>query len=173
MRIFEGLQRALTALVGLIGVGGILALMVLTVITVTFRAIGIAFPGTYALAELLLIPAISFSLVYAAMQDEHTRVVLFTDRIRSARLRRALLGAMLLLGSLFWVAVAYATIREAIRRQAQNELSPIINVPVAPFRWAMATALVLLCVVLLAKAIRLFAGRDQGTEAAAKLETKL
>lgn len=172
MRVVERFLALLASGAGLIGVGTILALMALTVVTVVFRAIGIAFPGTYSLAELLLIPSISFSLAYAAMKDEHTRVVLFTDRIRSTRIRQALLGVMLALGSVFWVMVAWATIREAIRRGAQNELSPIINVPVAPFRWAMATALVLLCVILLFKSVQLLLGRAEEQAAHDNLETK-
>ncbi|MHA6300008.1 TRAP transporter small permease [Devosia sp. CAU 1758] len=158
MTLLGTILRRLCALAAFIGVAAILALMLLTVVTVVFRAIGIAFPGTYSLSELLLIPAVSFALAYAAMQGEHTRVTLFVDRIKSDRLRLGLHGVMTFLGSLFWVAIGWATIREAIRRGAQNELSPIINVPVAPFRWAMATAIILLCVVLIYQAIQLLRG---------------
>ena len=161
MTVIERILSALSAGAGLVGVLGILCLMALTVVTVAFRAIGIAFPGTYALAELLLIPSISFSLAYAAMQNEHTRVELFVDRIRNLRLRDALQGVMLGLGMLFWAAVALAAIREAIRRGAQNELSPIIDVPVAPFRWAMAGAMVLLCIVLAFRAVQLISGHGR------------
>lgn len=160
MRTAARLLDMLSRLSGFVGVGGILALMLLTVVTVVFRSIGIAFPGTYAIAELLLIPAISFSLVYATMQNEHTRVVLIVERLRRERPRQLLLGLMYALGSVFWVAVAWATIREAIRRGAQGETSPIIDVPVAPFRWAMAVAMVLICVILLFKALQLALGRD-------------
>jgi TRAP-type C4-dicarboxylate transport system permease small subunit len=144
---------------GGVGVMAILGLMALTVVTVIFRAVHIAFPGTYSLSELLLIPAVSLSLAYAAMQNEHTRAVIFVNRIANDRVRNAIHGVMLMLGSLFWVAVAWATIREAIRRGAQNELSPIINVPVAPFRWTMAAALVLLVIVLLWQGFKLLSGK--------------
>lgn len=157
------LQR-LCSLAAFVGVAAILALMLLTVVTVVFRAIGIAFPGTYSLSMLLLIPAVSFALAYAAMQGEHTRVTLFVDRIKSDRIRLGVHGVMTFLGSLFWVAIAWATIREAIRRGAQNELSPIINVPVAPFRWAMAAAIILLCAVLLYQAIQLLRGKPVDDE---------
>ena len=62
MRLIETVLRSVTLFGGLIGVLAILALMLLTVVTVVFRAVGIAFPGTYVIAELLLIPAVSFSL---------------------------------------------------------------------------------------------------------------
>jgi len=164
MTRIETLLRHACAGAAFIGVAAIVALMLLTVVTVVFRAIGIAFPGTYSLAELLLIPAVSCSLAYAAMQGEHTRVTLFVDGIRSPRIRRWLHGTMTLLGSLFWVAIAWATIREAIRKGAQGELSPIINVPVAPFRWAMAAAIILLCLVLVFQAVKLFRGREDGPQ---------
>ncbi|MFD1912181.1 TRAP transporter small permease [Halodurantibacterium flavum] len=165
METIDTILRRVTTLVGIVGVGAILALMALTVVTVVFRALHIAFPGTYSLSELILIPAVSLSLAYAAMQNEHTRATLFVDLIRNDRLRNAIHGVMLILGSLFWVAVAWATIREAIRRGAQNELSPIINVPVAPFRWSMAAAIVLLVVVLLWQGFKLLRGKEIGEAA--------
>ena len=168
MSWFESMLRRACALSAFIGVAAILALMALTVVTVSFRAIGIAFPGTYSIGALLLIPAVSFSLAYAAMENEHTRVTLFVDLIRNARLRHGLHGLMILLGSVFWIAIAWATIREAIKRGAQNELSPIINVPVAPFRWAMAVAITLLCTVLLFQAQKLLRGRPLENHPAAK-----
>ena len=160
MQVFGRLLQAVTRIAGLAGVAAILALMLLTVITVIFRAMSIAFPGTYVLAELLLIPAVSISIAYATMTNEHTRVELFVDTIKNLRLRRALHGGMLALGSLFWIAITWATIREAIRRGAQGETSPIINVPVSPFRWTMAGALVLLCLILLWQSAKLLRGQS-------------
>lgn len=158
MQFIDNLLRRICEIVGFIGVAAILALMALTVVTVVFRALHIAFPGTYSLSELLLIPAVSLSLAYAAVKNEHTRVVLLVDRIKNERASSILHGIMLMIGSLFWVFVAWATIREAIRKGAQGELSPIINVPVAPFRWSMAAALVLLIVVLLWQGFKLLRG---------------
>lgn len=172
MQFIDTLLRRICAGAGIIGVAAILCLMALTVITVIFRALHIAFPGTYSLSELLLIPAVSLSLAYAAMQNEHTRAVLFVDRISNPRLRHAVHGVMLILGSIFWVAVAWATIREAIRRGAQNELSPIINVPVAPFRWTMAAAIVLMVIVLIWQGFKLLRGKPID-EQPHTLETKL
>ncbi len=159
---------------GFIAVSGVLALMMLTVVTVVFRGIGIAFPGTYAIAELLLIPAISFALLYATLQNEHTRVTLIVGRIINLRVRHVLKGLMFALGSIFWMAVALATIRQAIARAAQGEVSSIINVPVPPFRWMMAAAMVLIVVTLLFKALQLLTGRDdEDTAETGKLENKL
>lgn len=172
MKSFEAILRRTCELAAFIGVAAIIGLMLVTVVTVIFRAIGIAFPGTYALSELLLIPAVSVALAYAAMQGDHTRVDLFVGRIKSDRVRRAIHGVMTLLGSLFWVAIAWATIREAIRRGAQNELSPIIHVPVSPFRWAMAAGIILFVVVLVFQAIKLFRNEPIEDEAHTRDYTK-
>lgn len=158
MQVIDRILRRICDAAGILGVLAIISLMLLTVVTVVFRAMHIAFPGTYSIAELLLIPAVSISLAYAAMHNDHTRAVLFVDRIRNDRLRRGIHGTMLILGTLFWVSVAWATIREAIRRGTQNELSPIINIPVAPFRWSMAAAVVLLCIVLIWQGYKLLRG---------------
>lgn len=158
MQAIDTILRRISDAVGVVGVLAIFSLMVLTVVTVLFRALHIAFPGTYSISELLLIPAVSISVAYAALHNEHTRATLFVDRIRKTQPRLAIHGAMLIVGSLFWIAVVWATIREAIRRGAQNELSPIINVPVAPFRWSMAAALALLCIILLWQGYKLLRG---------------
>jgi TRAP-type C4-dicarboxylate transport system, small permease component len=158
LQAIDTMLRRVSDAVGIVGVLAIFSLMLLTVVTVIFRAMHIAFPGTYSIAELLLIPAVSISVAYAALHNEHTRATLFVDNIKNSRLRRAIHGVMLILGSLFWVVVVWATIREAIRRGAQNELSPIINVPIAPFRWSMAAALTLLCVLLLWQGYKLLRG---------------
>ena len=155
-----------------LGVTAVVSLMLITVVTVIFRASGIAFPGTYSLSELLLIPAVACALAYAGMQGEHTRVNLFVGRIKSVRLQRAIHGAMTLLGSLFWIAIAWASVREAIRRAPQHEVSPIINVPVSPFRWAMAAGIVLFVIVLLFQALKLFRGEPIEDEVQAKDYTK-
>lgn len=158
MQAFDNLLRRTGDVIGVLGVAAIFALMLLTVVTVVFRALHIAFPGTYSISELLLIPAVSISVAYAALHNEHTRATLFVENIKNTRFRLGLHGVMLILGSLFWIAVVWATIREAIRRAAQNELSPIINVPVPPFRWSMAIALAFLCIVLVWQGIKLLRG---------------
>ena len=141
-----------------IGVLAILSLMLLTVITVIFRAVGIAFPGTYVIAELLLIPAVSFSLAYAGYAGAHTRVELLIERL-APRGKRLAEAAVTALGTVFWGFVAWAGIREALRRTAQNETTPIINVPVPPLRWLFVAALCLFCAILVVQVVRVIRGQ--------------
>lgn len=137
--------------VAALGVLSLLALMALTVTTVVFRAIGIAFPGTYVLAELLLIPTVSCALVFAAWDGAHTKVELLINTF-SAGASGIAQGVTLLLGTGFWGFVLYAGIEEALRRGRQGEVSPILEIPVGPFRWFMAAAIALLIVVCLFRA---------------------
>ena len=155
MRHVEQTLRLVTSIGALIGIASIASLMMLTVTTVVFRAVGIAFPGTYVLAELLLIPAISFSLVYAAWENGHTRVELLVSRF-PLRVQRLLESLMTALGMVFWVFISWSAIREALIRQAQNERAPLLDFPVAPFRWLLAGALILLCFVLAFQVVRGF-----------------
>ena len=150
------LVRAVAAL----GVVSLLTLMVLTVVTVVFRAIGIAFPGTYVLAELLLIPTVSCALVYAAWDGAHTKVELLTQSFgdRAANLSQ---GIMLAAGTVFWGFVLYAGIEEALRRGRQGEVSPILEISVAPFRWFMVTALTLMILACLFRAIQFLTDRER------------
>lgn len=153
MRIIERLLRVVVTAGAFTGVACIIALMFLTVVTVTFRAIGIAFPGTYTLAEILLIPSISFSLAYAAYEGAHTRVELVTATLppRVANLLNAL---MLALGTVFWIVVTYAGTLEALKSARNQEQAPILGFPVTPFRWLLVIAIVLLCLVLAVQVVQ-------------------
>lgn len=153
MRVIEKFLRLLVNLGALIGVASIVALMALTVTTVLFRFLGIAFPGTYSLAEILLIPAITFSLAYAAWEGAHTRVTLLVDRFPE-RVRNLIEAVMLAAGTVFWLAVARAAVLEALKSGRNQEVAPIIDVPVTPFRWLMVIAISLLCLLLVYQAVK-------------------
>jgi len=157
MRPVEKLLGVIVRGAAVLGVLSLMALMALTVVTVTFRALGIAFPGTYVLAELLLIPTVSCALVFAAWQDAHTRVELLVQRF-SRRLSGISQGLTLLAGTVFWCFVLYAGIEEALRRGRQGEVTPLLEIPVAPFRWLMVTAIAVLIAVCVLAATRLIAG---------------
>lgn len=153
MRLVERLLRWIVTVGAFTGVSCIIALMFLTVVTVSFRAIGIAFPGTYTLAEILLIPSISFSLAYAAYEGAHTRVELMTS-ILPPRLASLLDALMLALGTVFWVVVAYAGTLEALKSARNQEQAPILGFPVTPFRWMLVIAITLLCLVLVVQVVQ-------------------
>lgn len=153
MRMIERLLRWIVTAGAFTGVACIIALMFLTVVTVSFRAIGIAFPGTYTLAEMLLIPSISFSLAYAAYEGAHTRVELMTS-ILPPRLASLLDALMLALGTVFWVVVAYAGTLEALKSARNQEQAPILGFPVTPFRWMLVIAITLLCLVLVVQVVQ-------------------
>lgn len=159
MRPLETFLRWMVRAAAALGVLSLTALMALTVVTVVFRAIGIAFPGTYVLAELLLIPTVSCALAFAAWDGAHTKVELLvqTFRPRAAGLSQ---GLMLLAGTGFWVFVLYAGIEEALRRGRQGEVTPLLDIPVAPFRWGMVAALSLMIAVCLLRGAQLIAGRE-------------
>lgn len=156
LKILETGLGALVRASALMGVLTLLALMGLIVVTVIFRAIGIAFPGTYVLSELLLIPTITLSLAYAAWDGAHTKVDLLTQTLPT-RLADWLEGLMLLLGCGFWGFVLWSAIHDAQRHAAQGEKTPLLDIPVAPFRWLIVGATALLIAVLVLRALQRFA----------------
>lgn len=157
MKAIETALGTLVRIGGVIGVACILLLTVLTVVTVALRVVGVAFAGSYALSELLLMPAVTFSLTYAAWENTHTRVN-FLSGFLSRGASAGLEGVISALGLVFWGFIALATFREAVHYTALGELAAIVNVPVAPFRWLMVAALVLMCAVILFHTIRAFSG---------------
>ncbi len=159
MRLVEQLLRGIVRGAAALGVLSLLALMALTVVTVTFRAVGVAFPGTYVLAELLLIPTVSCALAYAAWDGAHTKVELLVKSFRP-RVAGLSQGLMLLAGTAFWGFVLYAGIEEALRRGRQGETTPLLDIPVAPFRWLMVAAITLMIAVCLLRGLQFIAGRE-------------
>lgn len=157
MKQIESVIGTLVRVGGVIGVACILLLTVLTVATVGLRVVGVAFAGSYALSELLLMPAVTFSLTYAAWENTHTRVN-FISGFLSQGASALLEGFIALLGLVFWGFIALATFREAVHYTALGEMAAIVDVPVAPFRWLMVTALVLMCAVILFHTVRAFSG---------------
>lgn len=156
---FERLTSVLARAAAFLGVASLVCLMGLTVVTVAFRAVGIAFPGTYVLAELLLIPTVSFALAYAGWTGSHTRVELLTHNLPPLIARLAK-GTTLLAGVIFWAIVVWAGIEEVLRRSAQGETTPLLDIPVAPFRWLMVAAIILLIAILILRALQAFTGRE-------------
>lgn len=151
----------------LFGILALMALMGLIVVTVVFRAIGIAFPGTYVLSELLLIPTITLSLAYAAWSGAHTRVELVTQLLPK-RGAGVIDGLMLLAGGAFWIFVIWAGIRNALHHGAQGEKTPMLDIPVAPFRWLLVFAVGLLIAVLVLRALQSITGWSRDTEETAE-----
>lgn len=142
MRQVETVLRWAIRTAAALGVLSLLALMALTVVTVVFRAVGIAFPGTYVLAELLLIPTVSCALAFAAWEGANTKVDLLVRTFRS-RVSGWSQGGMLMIGTGFWLFVVYAGVEEALRRGRQGETTPLLDIDVAPFRWMMVAAICL------------------------------
>lgn len=159
MRLMERTLGWLVRLAAGLGVASLVALMALTVVTVVFRAIGIAFPGTYVLAELLLIPTVTCALAFAAWDGSHTKVELLVQTL-SSRVSDWSQGAMLLLGTVFWGFVLYAGVEEALRRGKQGEITPLLDIPVAPFRWLMVAAIALMIAVCLLRAAQYLAHQE-------------
>ena len=157
MHRLDSLLGGIVRITSLIGVLSLAAMMALTVFTVIFRAIGVAFPGTYVLTELLLIPCVSFALAYTAWSGSHTKVDLLTQFFPK-RLSDLSNGLMLILGTVFWGFVAFAGYEEAIRRGKQGETTPLLDIPVAPFRWLMVAALSLLIVICVVRAVQMIVG---------------
>ena len=101
----------------------------------------------------------AFSLTYAAWRGAHTRAELLTDRL-PRRVSGPLTGLMMALGCGFWGFVLFATYEEAVKRGAQGERTPLLDIPVAPFRWLMVAALGLLIVVILFRALQAALGEE-------------
>lgn len=159
MQAVETLLRWMVRLAAALGVLSLVALMGLTVVTVVFRAVGIAFPGTYVLAELLLIPTVSCALAFAAWDGAHTKVELLVQTFRP-RIAGLSQGLMLLAGTAFWGIVLFAGIEEAIRRGRQGETTALLDIPVGPFRWLMVGAIVLMIAVCLLRAAQHVLGQE-------------
>jgi len=154
MRLIERSLGLAVQGAAIIGVVALVVLIGLVVVTVTFRAIDIAFPGTYVLQQLMIIPTVSLSLVYAAWKGRHTRVEILTQKFRP-EVARPLEALMLVTGSIFWIVVGYAWYQQALIAGARGEKTPLLDIPVWPFRTLMVAAVILMVLVVFYRALEL------------------
>lgn len=134
-----------------VGFGAIFLMVALTCVDVVgAKVFRLPVPGSLDVMMLAQLIAISFAAVMALILDRHIRVEFFM-RLFPKRVQ-ALVGCLvqLLCLSLF-VLIVWRLFVHGYHQQTGGEETPTVRIPLPPFSYASALAMIPVCLVLLQK----------------------
>jgi TRAP-type C4-dicarboxylate transport system permease small subunit len=144
-RILELISPWLSRIGGL----AMLAMTLVLVANIIWRNItGLAFKITYESVQLIAIPMVSFSLIVATIKGRHIIVDILISRF-SAKMQLILRCITSLIGLGILATLTWANIRYAGEMMIYGETTPVIELPVAPFRIIWTISLAIICFVLI------------------------
>ncbi len=110
--------------------------------------------GTVELVEAIMIIVAFFAIPYTAGERGHVRVTLVVTRF-SKRIQDAVRSIGYFLSAVIIGVITYQAIVETIYYMCHlNETTPILFIPLAPFRLIMALGCFILCIQLLLDTLR-------------------
>ena len=141
------------------------------------RKLYMPFPCTLETAESLMITMVFLGIGYAAMQEEHTQVIILTRKF-PPRIRRLIDAAAYLFGAVTFGILAYGSWPMAWRSMTQLEIRiGVYNFPIWVFRVFFFLGLVLMTLHCLINVIRFVSqARDpswQGTDSVPVTESEI
>jgi TRAP-type C4-dicarboxylate transport system permease small subunit len=136
-----------------VGAFFLICVMLLMVANIFFRFFGGVIAGTYEMVALFIVATISFSLAYTAMTHGHVIMDVLGSRL-PPRIRAIInsFNASISLG--LWILIAWTSIWLLSEKLATDEVTDLLNIPFAPFRFLWEIGLILLCLVLLIDLIK-------------------
>jgi len=145
---FDRFNRSLSGWAESIGFAAMAFMIVLTNIDVLgMKLFRTPVPGSLDMIMLAQLLAISFAGAMTLIRDRQVSVEFFVMLL--PRRAQALIGcAVELLGLALFVLIAWRLLGLGYYLQTGNEVTPTTQIPLAPFAYAAALAMVPLCLVL-------------------------
>lgn len=147
--LVAGLSRALDRIAGFCMV----AVMLLVVTNILLRAVfNRPILGTYEYVASLTAVAIGLALAHCAVQNGHIAVSFVVEKL-PGRIQAAVDVVMNIIALLFWSLCAWQVGKYANTMAVSGVVSPTTQMPFYPFIYLVALGLLVLCLVLLLKAV--------------------
>jgi TRAP-type C4-dicarboxylate transport system permease small subunit len=140
----------------------ILLVMMIIVVRIFFRIFHLSMRGSYEVIELIAILVFSCSVVYAAAKGSKIVIDVVTAHF-SPRWKITCEFIADVAGIAFWFLVAYATVWSSLAI-TWGEASMDLEIPVAPFQWFWALAVILNCIILIGDLVKTVTGEKPGDE---------
>lgn len=157
---FERLNRALSGWAESIGFAAMVFMVALTCIDVAgAKLFLLPVPGALDMMMLAQLLAISLAAAMALIERRHVAVEFFVALL-PRRLRHAVDLAVKLLCLGLFVLIVWRLLAYGYDLQAGNELTQTTQIPLAPFAYAAALAMVPVCLVLLQQVLSSLLGRS-------------
>lgn len=132
----------------------LLAIMVVTVANVILRIPSSPLKGSVEISSMLFVIVFAFSVGLVTIKNDHVEVDLIT-RLMPLRVQNILRAIMTILGAGLWILIAWRTLVYGIDQYQIGEYNPVLyNMRVAPWRFALAFGLAILCLALFIQLVR-------------------
>jgi len=147
--------------------GTVLGMVFISLVTIIIcaqvlgRFAHFSLPGSYDLVETLVVVGVAFTLVYAQIEEKHTRAEILIDRLHG-RTKAALETVTTCISLFLWVVLAYAGWLTFADKYAEGEQTEILKISIVPFRGVWVFATILMCLLLFLKLYRHVAALIKG-----------
>lgn len=149
LRKFERFNETVARWASLIGLAAVVFMIALTGVDVVGSKVArLPVPGSLDMMALAQLLAIAFAAAATQIERRHVSVEFVVHRL-PRRLRLVLECAVELLSLALFALLVWRLGHLGLYQQTGNETSPTIRVPLAPFTYLAALALVPVCLVLL------------------------
>lgn len=135
-----------------VGAAFLVGMMVLIVANIIYRLFGHVIVGSYELTELMIVVAVAFALVYAALKKSHVVVKIVVERF-PPRAQAIVEALMSLISLATWATIAWTGVLLLSERWLREE-TDMLSIPFLPFRFIFLFGLILFCLVYLIDLIR-------------------
>lgn len=154
---FERFNETVARWASLIGLAIVVFMIALTGADVVgAKAARLPVPGSLDMMGLAQLLAIAFAAAATLVERRHVSVEFFVDML-PGRLRLLIECAVELLGLALFALLVWRLAHLGYYQQTGNETTPTIRLPLAPFTYLAALALVPVCLVLLQRILSLAA----------------
>lgn len=134
--------------VRVIGIFALVGSLLVISLSVVGRHLNIPLPGSLEIVELLFVLVAACAMFYATVERAHAAARLFLDRLPS-RQRHLVERSGLLFGALMWLSITIGNLWLLAGVWSLHEETPLLGIPVVPFRIALTTSTAAITLVLI------------------------
>jgi len=157
MKKMGDILKKITFTISLISYGGVVAIMLLNVADVILsKTLNKSITGAYELTEVLLLCTIMASFAYGQTKKTHINITIFIKPLPGA-VKFFLYSIMGFLSASTAALVGYAAILQAQSAATKGAVTSILMIPMYPFYYVEAGAMVIFALALLYDAMLSFA----------------
>jgi len=133
--------------------GALIAIMLLVTIDVITRAIiNMPIVGSYELSQLIMVFVAIFAFAYTQVHRSHIAIPVLAERLPK-RVQAVLESSAWILGCVLFALVAWQCVIHGIKLWEAGQKTLALDIPVAPFYFAIVAGCVLFSMVLMANFI--------------------
>lgn len=152
---FERFNATIGHWASAVGLAAVVFMIVLTGVDVVgAKAARAPVPGSLDMMALAQLLAITFAAAATLVERRHVAVEFFVHMLPN-RLQLAIECAVELLSLALFAVIIWRLLQLGVFQQTGNEVSPTIRIPLAPFTYVAALAMVPVCLILLQRLLAL------------------